>query len=296
VETFTDEYIRQCIFTIRGVQVMLDRDLASFYGVSTSRLNEQVKRNIKRFPERYRFQLSQAEMNELIAKCDRFSTMKHTPSLPYAFTEQGVSQLSSVLKSDRAVEVSIAIIDAFVAMRHYIAAHAGILQRLDTIEVRQLEDRQWQSQMEERFDNLLNHLDDGSVKPIEGVFVEGQVLDARIYVESLVASAKREVILIDGYVDASTLDILEKRAIGVNATIYTESIGSTITSTMACHDQQYPQRHINLKKYGTHFHDRFLIIDDDLYHFGASLKDLGKRLFAFSKMGLSKEVIVNQLE
>lgn len=126
--------IRSCIFTIRGMQVMLDKDLAAFYGVSTSRLNEQVKRNIKRFPERYRFQLTQTELDELIANCDRLRTMKHVPSLPFAFTEQGVSQLSSVLKSDRAVEVSILIIDAFVAMRRFIAQNAGVFQRIDQIE------------------------------------------------------------------------------------------------------------------------------------------------------------------
>ena len=116
-EVFSDEHIRQCIFAIRGVQVMLDRDLAMFYDVSTSRLNEQVKRNVKRFPEHFRFQLTEAELSELIAKCDRFKTLKHSPSCPFAFTEQGVSQLSSVLKSDRAIEVSIEIIDAFVTMR-----------------------------------------------------------------------------------------------------------------------------------------------------------------------------------
>lgn len=220
---FDGDDIRQGIFTVRGVQVMLDRDLASFYGVSTSRLNEQVKRNAERFPERFRFQLTSNELGELIAKCDRLRPLKHSPSCPYVFTEQGVSQLSSVLKSSRAIEVSILIIDAFVSMRRYIVSHAGILQRIDSIEARQLEDRQWQTQMEERFDNLLNHLDDGSVKPIEGVFVEGRVLDARIYVESLVASAKREIVLIDGYVDAKTLDILEKRALGVCATIYTDT-------------------------------------------------------------------------
>lgn len=209
--SYNQNEIEQRIFTIRGTQVMLDRDLAELYQIKTIALNQAVKRNIARFPESFRFQLTSSETNELITKCDRFQPLKHSPSTPYAFTEQGVAMLSAVLRSDVAVRLSVQIIEAFVAMRRFIVANAGILQRLDSLEQFRLETKQKMAAIGHNFDALLNRLDDGSVKPIEGVFVEGQVLDARIYLENLIGSARREIILIDGYVDARTFDILEAR-------------------------------------------------------------------------------------
>lgn len=293
--SYNQNEIEQRIFTIRGTQVMLDRDLAELYQIKTIALNQAVKRNIARFPESFRFQLTSSETNELITKCDRFQPLKHSPSTPYAFTEQGVAMLSAVLRSDVAVRLSVQIIEAFVAMRRFIVANAGILQRLDSLEQFRLETKQKMAAIGHNFDALLNRLDDGSVKPIEGVFVEGQVLDARIYLENLIGSARKEIILIDGYVDARTFDILEARKKGVKATIYTEAIGRSLKAISAAHDAQYPDRPIELKVYSNRFHDRFLIIDDDLYHFGASFNELGKRLFAFDKMRLDKNVIIDQL-
>ncbi|MBQ0119404.1 MAG: ORF6N domain-containing protein [Bacteroidales bacterium] len=302
--------VENSIFTIRGVQVMLDSDLARFYGITTGNLNKSVKRNIKRFPEDFMFQLTKEEVEDLRfhfgtlnnnANSSRFQfgSMNgrghNVKYLPYVFTEEGVSQLSGVLHSETAEEVSVRLIRAFVAMRRYIATHAGIFQRLDSLEQFRLETKQSLALVEHKFDNLLSRLDDGSVKPIEGIFVEGQVLDARIYLEQLIGSAKKEIILIDGYIDARTFDILEARKQGVKATIYTESVGRKLLAEAQAHDAEYPGRQIELKAYNNRFHDRFLIVDDDLYHFGASFNELGKRLFAFDKMGIDKGLILSQL-
>lgn len=298
------------IFTIRGVQVMLDRDLAEFYGITTGNLNKAVKRNINRFPEDFMFQLTKEEVENLksqsgtsSAETDssrfQFGSMKGRGSnvkyLPYVFTEQGVSQLSGVLHSPTAEAVSVRLIRAFVAMRRYIATHAALFQRIESLEEFRVETRRSLQEVNERFDNLLSKMDDGSVKPIEGIFVEGQVLDARIYLEQLIGSANREIILIDNYVDARTFDILEARKPGVKATIYTISVGRKLQDLAAIHDVEYPGRTIELKQYNSRFHDRFLIVDDDLYHFGASFNELGKRLFAFDKMGSDKNLILSQL-
>lgn len=284
-EVFTDEHIRQCIFTIRGVQVMVDRDLATFYDVSTSRLNEQVKRNVKRFPQHFRFQLTETELSELIAKCDRFKMLKHSPFCPYAFTEQGVSQLSSVLKSERAINVSIQIIDAFVTMRRYIAAHAGILQRIDTIETRQLEDHRWQMHMEKRFDNLLNRLDDGSLKHKLGIFFENQMFDAFVVVEELAKRCKKRLILIDDYVDGEVLERFRLRAEGATVDVYVQNIHQTSAMKQAfeVYHRQYPNEHVELHTFNLS-HDRWMIVDDEVYHFGASIKDLGKKWFEVSRI------------
>lgn len=296
--------IESRIFTIRGVQVMLDRDLAFFFGVETKALNQAVKRNAIRFPEDFMFQLTKEEAESVLlekSQSDSWSqnvTLKRGHNikyLPYAFTEEGVSQLSSILKSPIAAEMSVHIIRAFVAMRRYIATHAALFQRIESLEEFRVETRRSLQEVNERFDNLLSKMDDGSVKPIEGIFVEGQVLDARIYLEQLIGSANREIILIDNYVDARTFDILEARKPGVKATIYTISVGRKLQGLAAIHDVEYPGRTIELKQYNSRFHDRFLIVDDDLYHFGASFNELGKRLFAFDKMGLDKNLILSQL-
>lgn len=290
----TTAEIEHRIYNFRGVQVMVDQDLADLYGVETRRLNEQVKRNIDRFPERFMFQLTKEEFLNLTSQIAT-SKWGGRRTLPYVFTEQGVAMLATVLNSPESARISIAIMDAFVSMRHFIAANAQVFQRLDSLEQFRLETKQSLALVENKFDNLFSRLDDGSIKPIEGVFVEGQVLDARIYLEQLIGSAMNEVVLIDGYIDARTFDILESRKLGVKATIYTEAVGRKLLSEAKAHDVQYPNRSIELKTYNSRFHDRFLIIDDDLYHFGASFNELGKRLFAFDKMGLDKEVILSQL-
>ena len=163
--------IQSRIFTIRGIQIMIDRDLAELYNVEVKRLNEQVKRNIERFPNSFRFQLTDNEKNELVANCDRFSTLKHSSVNPYAFTEQGVAMLSAVLRSETAVNVSIQIMQAFVDMKKFIANNAGIFQRLDKVEQKQI-------QADKNFHKLFKALEDKSIKPNQGIFFNGQVFDA----------------------------------------------------------------------------------------------------------------------
>ena len=171
----TTDNIRHRIFTIRGLQVMVDSDLAELYGVENKRLNEQVKRNIERFPEKFRFQLTKEEKNELVANCDRFKSLKHSTVLPHVFTEQGVSMLSAVLRSETAIKVSIQIMDAFVGMRKFIANNAAIFQRLDKIEQKQLV-------TDTRLDKVFEALEAGEIKPRQGIFFDGQIFDAYVFV------------------------------------------------------------------------------------------------------------------
>lgn len=262
------------IFTIRGVQVILDRDLAELYGVKTFRLNEQVKRNIKRFPEKYRFQLTEDETNELIANCERFESLKHSSFCPYAFTEHGVVMLSSVLHSDDAIEISGRVVDAFVAMRRFLAANAPVFQRLEHIEYKLLEN-------DHKFDQVFAKLEEKSLEPKQGIFFEGQVYDAYELICNLIKSAAKRIVLVDNYVDYTVLTMLDKREPGVDAAIYTQKAGDQLKLDLAKHDAQYPHIPVWIFKMS---HDRFLIIDDLVYHIGASIKDLGKKWFAVSLM------------
>ena len=265
--------IGQLIMTIRNTQVMVDRDLALLYGVDTKVLNQAVKRNISRFPERYRFQLSDVEKDELVTNCDRFKTLKHSSSAPYVFTEQGISMLSTVLRSQTAIDVSIRIMDAFVAMRHFLANNAQVFQRLANIEYHQIE-------TDRRIDEVFKRLD-ANTQPQQGIFYDGQVFDAYQFVSDLVRKAKSSIVLIDNYVDDTVLTLLDKRAGNVTATIYTQHISQQFQLDINRHNTQYPS--INVEHFNR-AHDRFLLIDDEVYHIGASIKDLGKKWFAFTLM------------
>ena len=269
------------ILIIRGVQVILDRDLADLYNVETKRLNEQVRRNLLRFPENFRFQLTQNEFQELVANCDRFSSLKHSTVCPFAFTEQGVAMLASVLRSETAIRVSIRIMDAFVSMRHFLINNADVFRRLSTIEYHQLEMMQHQQESDKRIDEVFRRLDERSVQPKQGIFYDEQVYDAYTFVSDLVKSAKRSIILIDNYVDETVLTLLDKRVIGVTADIYTQQINQQLHLDINRHNSQYPPINVSLFRRS---HDRFLCIDDVVYHIGASIKDLGKKWFAFAKM------------
>lgn len=269
------------ILTIRDVQVILDRDLADLYNVETKRLNEQVRRNILRFPKNFRFQLTQNEFQELVANCDRFSSLKHSTVCPFAFTEQGVAMLASVLRSETAIRVSIHIMDAFVSMRHFLINNADVFRRLSTIEYHQLEMMQHQQESDKRIDEVFRRLDEGSVQPKQGIFYDGQVYDAYTFVSDLVKSAKRSIVLIDNYVDETVLTLLDKRIIGVTADIYTQQINQQLHLDINRHNSQYPPINVSVFRRS---HDRFLCIDDVVYHIGASIKDLGKKWFAFAKM------------
>ncbi len=267
--------IEKRIFTIRGKQVMIDRDLAELYAVQTKRINEQMKRNINRFPLRFCFQLSVNELNELVAKCDRFYKLKHSTSLPYAFTEQGVAMLSAVLKSEIAVNVSIQIIDAFVEMRKTLNQNNLIDFRIDKIERKQLE-------TDEKFDKLFKALENEELKPDTGIFFDGQIFDAYCFVSEIIRKANKSIILIDNYIDDSVLTLLSKRKDGVKIILYTKTISNQLKLDSAKFNSQFDNLEVKLL---TEAHDRFLIIDEqELYHIGASLKDLGKKWFAFSKM------------
>jgi len=218
--------IQNKIFTIRGVQVILDRDLATLYQVETKVFNQAVKRNIERFPQNFRFQLTKEELQNLRSQNVTLKESLTTKYLPYAFTEFGVSMLSAVLKSDIAIEISIKITESFVNMRKVIISNTLMYQRFERIENRL-------SVHDENFEKIFKAIEDKSVKPKQGIFYNGEVFDAYTFVSDLVKSAKKSIILIDNY---------------------------------------------------------------EVYHFGASLKDLGKKWFAFSKMDINSLEIKKKLE
>ncbi len=294
--------IQNHIFAIRGLQVMLDRDLAELYGVETKVLNQAVKRNIERFPEQFRFQLTKDELENLGFQNGSTSLGKHylrsqsvtldndslkfkngtlnagrgrySKYLPYAFTEQGISMLSAVLRSKTAVRVSIQIMDTFVNMRRFIANNAEIFHRLNTIE-------QKQPIADTILEKVFEAMDAGEIKPKQGIFFDGQIFDAYVFVANLVKSAKKLIVLIDNYVDETVLTLLSKRSPKCTASIYTRKFSKKLQLDLEKHNQQYPPIEIKTFNYA---HDRFLIMDNsDIYHFGASLKDFGKKWFAFSK-------------
>jgi len=282
--------LQQKIFTIRGEQVMVDRDLAELYQVLTKRLNEQVKRNIERFPEIFRFQLSDYEKHELVANCDRFENLKHSSVNPYVFTEQGVAMLSAVLKSEIAVKVSIQIIDAFIVMRKFIINNAQLFQRIDTVEKRQLKH---EMETDEKFEKVFNELQSSQLEPKQGIFFDGQIFDAHKFVSGLIRKAEKSILLIDNYIDDTVLDLFTKRKKNVAVTILTKKITKELALDLNKFNAQYPV--IEIKEFSDS-HDRFMIIDnEDVYHIGASLKDLGKKWFAFSKFDKSAFLILKKL-
>lgn len=281
VQTLSPKQIESKILTIRGVQVMLDRDIAELYGIPTGRLNEQVKRNIERFPEHFRFQLNTLERDEVIANCDNLQDLKFNPSLPYCFTEQGVAMLSAVLHTPVAVRVSIQIMEAFVEMRHTLVANDQIVRRLETIEHHQLSLAQHQEETDNRIEEVFQRLDAGQVKPQQGIFFDGQVYDAYQLVSNLIRKAKKRLVLIDNYIDDTVLTMLDKRESGVKATIYTKYIDKQLRLDIARHNSQYAKIDVLTFKKA---HDRFLIVDNEVYHIGASIKDLGQRWCTFTIM------------
>ncbi len=296
MELINQVNIESLIFTISGQQVMLDYHLAHIYEVETKRLNEQVKRNNKRFPDSFMFQLSLNEWENLQSQIattnqsknlqSQFATTKRR-TLPYVFTEQGVSMLSAVLNSDYAIQVSIQIMQAFVNMRQFLLSNASVFQRLDRMEMKQL-------QTDEKFDKIFNALAAGQPKPDKGIFFEGQIFDAYVFVADLIKNAQNEIVLIDNYVDETVLNLLTKRVKTVTATIYTKQISKQLQLDLDKHNAQYPT--ITIKTL-TDSHDRFLIIDrQHLYHIGASLKDLGKKWFAFSQMNSLTQELIKKLK
>ncbi len=291
--------IQSRIFSIRGVQIMFDADLATLYRVETKALNQAVKRNKNRFPEQFCFQLTDNEMeilrSQIVTAKDLSNLRSHfvtsswggRRTKPYAFTEQGVAMLSAVLRSDVAVEISVKIMNAFVAMRHFILANAQLFQRLDTLELKQLE-------TDKKMERVLTALESKEVQPKQGIFYDGQIFDAYIFVSDLFKSARRSITIIDNYLDDSVLTLLTKRKKGVKVLLYTRTPSLVLAQDVEKCNEQYPP--IEIKEFKS-AHDRFIIIDDkDLYHFGASLKDLGKKWFAFSKMDMGVVDMLSKLE
>lgn len=276
MEMVHQQPIESHILIVRDMQVMLDSDLASLYQVETKVLNQAIKRNSNRFPESFRFQLTINEFNNLRSQ-NVTSSYDHggRRHLPYAFTEQGVAMLSAVLRSDLAVQVSIQIMQAFVNMRQFFLNNASVFQRLDRIETKQL-------QTDEKFEQIFKALETGKVKPEMGIFFDGQIFDAYTFVSDLIKSADKSIILVDNYIDETVLTLLSKRKSGVSADIYTKEITPVLELDLKKYNHQYPL--IGIKKLEK-AHDRFIIIDHkELYHIGASLKYLGKKWFAFSRM------------
>ena len=270
--------VKSLIHVIRGKQVMLDSDLAMLYQVETGALNRSVKRNINRFPEDFCFQLTEEEF----LRCQNGISKEKTEGrggrryMPYAFTEQGISMLSAVLKSDVAVNVSIGIMRAFVEMRHFISNNALLFEKVSDIELKQLE---YQKSTDERFDKVFRYIEDHAESE-QKIFFDGQIYDAFSLITSIIKKAQKEIILIDGYVDVDTLNILAKKNAGVDVKIYTFASAQLTNRDAANFNAQYP----TLTVFKTQvFHDRFIILDGKTaYHIGSSIKDAGKKCFGIS--------------
>ncbi len=281
-----EQYIQHKIITLRNQQVMLDRDLAELYQVETRALKQAVKRNIGRFPEDFMFELNDEEINLMVSQ-NVIPSKKHLGGAkPYAFTEQGVSMLSSVLTSKIAINVNISIFRAFAKMRKFLMANAVIFQKFDYIEQKLL-------QHDENFEKVFKAIESNEVKPKQGIFYDGQIFDAYVFVADLIKSAQKSIVLIDNYVDDSVLTLFSKNQ-RVEVTIFTKNILKQLKLDLKKYNAQY--KPISIKRFNS-AHDRFIIIDNkNVYHFGASLKDLGKKWFAFSKFDMEAVDILNRLK
>ena len=270
--------IQSMIYTFRGRQVMLDSDLARLYQVETKVFNQAVKRNIDRFPENFRFQLTDSEFENLRSQIVTSSLSGHGGRryMPYVFTEQGIAMLSAVLKSDVAVEVSVKIMNSFVEMRNFLLSNREMFNRLDRVELKQLET---DKKLEEVFDYI------ATTKEVkQKIFFNGQIYDAFSLMVEIVEKAEKELMLIDNYVDINTLNILSKKKDGVNVLIVTSGNGNLTDKDIAKFNSQYPKLAVKISK---DFHDRFFIIDrNEVYHIGASIKDAGKKSFGITKLNV----------
>ena len=269
--------IESLIYEIRGKQVMLDSDVARLYGYETKRINEIVKRNIDRFPEEFCFQITNKEINEVISLRSQIATLKkgrgqHQKYLPYVFTEHGVMMLAGMLKSEIAVEISKKIINAFVVMRHFINDNKDIFRRLTTVEYEMIK-------CKDKIDELFDKLEPKKLES-QKIFFDGEIYDSYSLIIDLIKEARERIIIIDNYIDKSILDMLIYKKEDVKVELITSSHYLTKTD-ISKFNKQYPNLNI---KYSNIFHDRFIIIDNALYHLGASLKDLGKKCFAINKI------------
>lgn len=270
--------IKSLIYVVRGQQVMLDSDLAMLYQVETKVFNQAVTRNIDRFPENFRFQLTKEEFDALRSQIETSNGRGGRRYRPYMFTEQGIAMLSGVLRSDVAIQVSIRIMNTFVEMRRFIANNALLFEKVSNIELKQLE---YQKSTDEKFDKVFQYIEDHAESE-QKVFFDGQIYDAFSLITTIIQKAQKEIILIDGYVDVDTLNILAKKNTGVDVKIYTYASAQLTNRDAANFNAQYPT--LTVKKTQV-FHDRFIILDGKTaYHVGASIKDAGKKCFGISLM------------
>ncbi len=286
-----EESIRDRIYSIRGYQVMLDSDLAELYGVEVRVLNQAVKRNQERFPDEFCFQLIISEVPELRSqivisnkaknslRSQMISTKKGGRRFqPYLFTQEGVAMLSAVLRSDTAVKMSIKIMKAFIEMRKFIQANGQIFQRLDRVELKQIE-------TDKRIDQVFEIMESKDRIPDQGIFFEGQIFDAYNFVSDLFRKAEKSIVIADNYIDDTVLIHLTKLKAGAQIKIVTKSVSDQFRLDLKKFGEQYFPIEVKVSKV---IHDRFIIIDGEvLYHLGASLNDLGKKLFGFTKMDRS---------
>jgi len=331
------EQIENLILSIRGKQVILDRDLARLYGVETKRLNEQVRRNIERFPEDFMFKLTKEEFESLRSQFatsndflrSQFVTLENEDldmrsqnattyaqnmspqiattspqrrplsALPYAFTENGIAMLSSVLRSPMAIATNIHIMRAFNAMRHFIGSQAQVFQRLEVMERNQLalnaSHAELSAQVAEnnkKLEEVFRRLDEGDATPKEAIFYNGQFFEARVILEKIIKTAKTHVIVIDAYVDAATFEMLDVRAKGVKADIYS---GKNLSNVQKMHNESSGLEPIDTHIWKNASHDRWLIIDDTVYHCGHSLKDMGQKLCAIAQLGVDADDILKKI-
>ena len=280
-KTTASTSIEERIFNIRGKQVMIDKDLALLYGVETKRLNEQVKRNIERFPEDFMFQLTMEEcLRSQIATLNT-GQGQHLKYLPYAFTEHGIAMLSSVLRSETAIAVNIKIMRTFTNIRKSVYQASTLQNRVELIEYNQSEMRKLLLETTSKVDIVFENMQNAHNLPVQGIFFDGQIYDAYAFVAELVRKATRRIVLIDNYIDDTVLTLLSKRADGVEAVVYTEKISKQLQLDIDKHNAQYPP--VEVRTFSK-AHDRFLIIDEKVYLVGASIKDLGKKWFGFTLM------------
>lgn len=288
--------IGHLIHIIRGQQVMLDYELAPLYGYEVKRLNQQANRNLARFPEDFMFRLTKEEIDSLklqnvTSPNSRFYVGQKGGSRkpPYAYTEQGIYMLATVLKGKVAEQQSVSIMRAFREMRHFIASNALLFERISAVELRQLE---YQKNSDEKFDKVFRYIEDHA-EAEQKIFFDGQIYDAFNLITSLIRKAQKNIVLIDGYVDVNTLNILSKKNAGVNVKIYTYPSAKLTDKDIATFNAQYPN--LIVKKTSI-FHDRFIVLDQAVvYHIGASLKDAGSKCFAVSLME-DPEIATNLLD
>ena len=279
-ETIYDtEKIKNLIYNIRGKQVMLDSDVANLFKYETKDLNRNVRNNIERFPESYCFQLTESEYKSLrckISTLNKNGRGQHRKYLPFVFTEHGIIMLAGLLKSEVAIDVSIKIVNAFVEMRRFILNYGQVFERLTGIEYKLLEH-------DKKFDQVFNELQkNDKTKFKQQIFYNGQIYDAYNLIVDIFKSAKKKIVIIDNYIDDSVLKMLTKKKNNVEVVILTSSNNNISKLDITKFNRQYPILKVSITN---NFHDRFIIIDNmDLYHCGASFKDLGKKCFAINKI------------